>query len=100
MKPTKQELLDVIYECLGEVNEQLPKDQQIRKSPNTRLVGGAGGLDSLGFVNFIASVEEKCAYNYGIDLSLMDTCLHEDSAFEDVGRFAESLFHQLKKASL
>ncbi len=100
MKPTKDELLGIIYECLGEVNEQLPKDQQIQNSPEASLVGGAGGLDSLGFVNFIALVEEKCAYKYGIDLSLMDTSLHEDGALENVGRFADSLFHQLKKTPL
>jgi acyl carrier protein len=100
MKPTKQELIDIIYECLGEVNEQLPKDQQIQKSPDARLVGGAGGLDSLGFVNFIALIEEKCAYKYGIDLSIMDTGLNEDGALENVGRFTESLFHQLTKTPL
>jgi acyl carrier protein len=97
MKPTKEELIDIIYECLGEVNEQLPKDQQIPKSPDANLVGRAGGLDSLGVVNFIALIEEKCAHKYGIDLSLMDTSLREDGALEDVGRFADSLFHQLKK---
>jgi acyl carrier protein len=100
MKPTKEQLIDIIYECLGEVNEQLPKDQQIQKSPDARLVGGVGGLDSLGFVNFIALIEEKCAYKYGIDLSLMDTALHEDGALENVGRFADSLYHQLKKTPL
>jgi acyl carrier protein len=97
MKPTKEELIDIIYECLGEVNEQLPKDQQIPKSPDANLVGRAGGLDSLGVVNFIALIEEKCAHKYGIDLSLMDTSLHEDGALENVGRFADSLFHQLTK---
>jgi len=97
MKPTKEELIDIIYECLGEVNEQLPNDRQIQKSPDASLIGVAGGLDSLGFVNFIALVEEKCAYKYGIAVSLMDASLHEDAAPEDVGRFADSLFQHLMK---
>ena len=100
MKPTKDELLGIIYECLGEVNEQLPNDAQIQKSADAALVGRAGGLDSLGFVNFIALIEEKCACKYGIDLSLMDTALHEDGALENVGRFADSLYRQLKKTLL
>ena len=100
MKPTKDELLGIIYECIGEVNEQLPNDAQIQKSADAALVGRAGGLDSLGFVNFIALIEEKCAYKYGIDLSLMDTALREDGALENVGRFADSLYHQLKKTPL
>ena len=97
MKPTKEELIGIIYECLGEVNEQLPDDKQIQKSPDTILVGGAGRLDSLGFVNFIALVEEKCAHKYGISLSLVDTLSHEDDALEDVGRFADSLSQYLTK---
>jgi acyl carrier protein len=97
MKPTKEELIGIIYESLEEVNEQLPDDEQIQKSPDAALVGRAGGLDSLGFVNFIALIEEKCAYKYGIALSLTDTSLHEDGALEDIGRFADSLFQHLKK---
>jgi acyl carrier protein len=80
MKPTKEELPDIIYRSLDEVNEQLPNDQRIQKSPDTILVGRGGGLDSLGFVNFIALVEEKCAHKCGISLSLVDTFSHEDDA--------------------
>jgi acyl carrier protein len=98
MKPTKEELLDIIYQSLEEVNEQLPNDAQIQKSPDAALVGRAGGLDSLGFVNFIALVEEKCAHKYGISLSLVDTLSHEADALEDVGRFADSLSQYLTKA--
>lgn len=100
MKATKEELIDIIYECLGEVNEQLPDDEQIQKSPDAILVGRAGGLDSLGFVNFVALVEEKCAHKYGVALSLTETSSQEDGAFEDVGKFADSLFQRLDKTSL
>jgi acyl carrier protein len=100
MKPTKEELIGIIYESLDEVNEQLPNDQRIQKSPDTILVGRTGGLDSLGFVNFVASVEEKCAQKYGVTLSLTETSSQEDDPFEDVGKFADSLFQRLNKASL
>lgn len=98
MKPTKNELIEIIYECLGEVNEQLPKHEQIRRSPNAILFGRDGGLDSLGFVNFIALVEEKCEHKYGITVSLMEVSSSEDVALEDVGTFADSLFQCLSKA--
>jgi hypothetical protein len=99
MKPTKEQLIDIIYECLGEVNEQLPNDAQIQKSPDTILVGRAGGLDSLGFVNFIALVEAECAHRYGVTVSLMDASSREDAALEDVGSFADCLFQRLTKAT-
>jgi acyl carrier protein len=98
MQPTKEELIGVIYESLDEVNEQLPSDQRIQKSPDTILVGRAGGLDSLGFVNFIALVEEKCAHKYGITVSLMEGSSSEDAALEDVRSFADSLFQRLSEA--
>src|SRR6266403_1904911 len=94
MKPTKEELIDIIYQSLDEVNEQLPNGEQIQKSLDATLIGGVGGLDSLGFVNFVALVEEKCAHKYGITLSLTDTSSPEDDPFEDVGKFADSLFHR------
>ena len=99
MKATKEELLDIIYQSLEEVNEQLPNGDQIQKSLDATLVGGVGGLDSLGFVNFVALVEEKCAHKYGVALSLTDTSSHEDDPFEDVGKFADSLFQRLNKTS-
>ena len=99
MKPTKEELIDIIYQSLEEVNEQLPNEAQIQKSLDATLIGRAGGLDSLGFVNFVALVEEKCAHKYGIALSLTDTSSQEDGALEDVGKFADSLFQRLNKTS-
>ena len=98
MKPTKEELLDIIYQSLDEVNEQLPKEAQIQKLPDAALFGWSGGLDSLGFVNLIALVEEKCAHKYGIAVSLMEASSSEDAALEDVERFADSLFQRLSAA--
>ena len=100
MKPTKEELIDIIYQSLEEINEQLPNEFHIQKSPDATLVGGTTGLDSLGFVNFVALVEEKCAHKYGIALSLTDTSSHEGDAFEDVGNFADSLFQRLNNLPL
>lgn len=97
MKPTKKELLDIIYRSLEEVNEQLPNDRQFQKSPDAILVGRTGGLDSLGFVNFVALVEEKCAHKYGITVSLMEASSSEDAALENVSSFADSLFQRLSE---
>jgi acyl carrier protein len=99
MKPTKKELIDIIYRSLEEVNEQLPNEEQIQKSLDATLLGGVGGLDSLGFVNFVALVEGKCAHKYGIALSLTDTSSQEDDPFEDVGKLADFLFRRLNKIS-
>jgi acyl carrier protein len=100
MKPTKDELVDIIYQSLEEVNEQLPSDAQLRKSLDTTLVGRAGGLDSLGFVNFVALVEEKCADKYGISFTLVDRSSQENNVLENVGKFADSLLQRLNETAL
>jgi acyl carrier protein len=91
MKASKEELLDIIYQSLDELNEQLPNEGQIQKSLDAPLIGRSGGLDSLGFVNFVALVEEKCANRFGIFLSLTDTSPKEAGSFEDVGQFIDFL---------
>ena len=100
MKPTKDELVDIIYKSLEEVNEQLPSDAQLRKSLGTTLVGRPGGLDSLGFVNFVALVEEKCADKYGISFPLVDRSSQENGVLENVGKFADSLLQRLNETAL
>jgi acyl carrier protein len=100
MKPTKEELIEIVYQSLDEVNEQLPNDVQIQKSLDSSFVGRNGGLDSLGFVNFVALVEEKCAHRYGVTLSLADILSDDGYALEDVGKFADSLFQCLSDIPL
>ncbi len=100
MKASKEELLDIIYQSLDELNEQLPNGDQIQKSLAAPLLGEGGRLDSLGFVNFVALVEEKCALKYGIALSLTDTPCDEDDHFGNLGKFADFLFQRLDKSSL
>ena len=99
MKAIKEELVDIIFQSLEEVNEQLPSDGQLRKSLDTTLVGNPGGLDSLGFVNFVALVEEKCADKYGISFPLVDRSSEENGALENVGKFADYLLQRLNETS-
>ena len=100
MKPTREQVIDILYESLQEVNEQLPDGKQLQKSLDTPLIGRVGGLDSLAFVNFIALVEEKCARKYGIALSLTDTSSQEDDHFGYLGKFADFLFERLNMSSV
>lgn len=59
MNITKEQITEVIHESLDELNEQLSDDRQFAKAPGTVLLSDTAGLDSLGFVNFVAIFEEK-----------------------------------------
>jgi acyl carrier protein len=56
----KQQVLTLIYEGIDEINEQFSGAARLAKSPDNPLVGKSGALDSLGFVNLIAAIEERC----------------------------------------
>jgi acyl carrier protein len=54
------------------VNEQLPDERPLEKSPQTVLFGKNGRLDSLGLVSFIVEVEQELEDEFGIAVTLAD----------------------------
>ena len=90
MAITRDEIIEVLYQSIDELNEQRSKDQQLARSPDTRLGEGAG-LDSLGFVNLIVLVEEKCQERFGRSLVLSDAEVMPSARdhFETVRSLAE-----------
>jgi acyl carrier protein len=91
MNVSREEILDIIYASLDEVNEQLGTEGRILKSEGTVLLSDSGKLDSLGFVNFVALLEEKCEGAFGATLSLTgdNAALDEKNPFETVGKLAD-----------
>jgi acyl carrier protein len=100
VKARREELIDIIYQSLNRLNEQLPDGNQIQKSMDATLVGEGGGLDSLGLVNFVALVEEECANKYGTAISLTDPAPQQDDRFANVGKFVDFLFQRLNNSLL
>jgi acyl carrier protein len=93
MNLTQEDTLKTIYESIDELNEQLPAERLVDKSPETRLLGDSGQLDSIGFVNFVAILEEKCAQRFGVMVSLIPDLQDENGAnpFETLAKLAEHL---------
>jgi acyl carrier protein len=91
MPVNRETILTVLFECIDELNQQLGKDQRIGKSADAVLVADGKGLDSLGFVNLIALVEEKCQERFGKALILTDSYTNDNrrDPFESVGTLAE-----------
>lgn len=90
---SKEEILGTIYEAIDEVNGQFSLD--VRLDEATALIGDASGFDSLGFVNFIASLEQKCEQRFNLQLCLTgsrpgDPAAHLDS----VSALAAHILHE------
>jgi len=69
----KPEIIEyLILESVGDMNDQLPDEQQLDLSTKTALYGRDGKIDSLGLVNLIVAVEEKVQDKFGITITLAD----------------------------
>jgi acyl carrier protein len=96
MQITRDRILDVLYDSISELNEQRSPSQALACSPDTSLEHGTG-LDSLGFVNFVALVEEKCQDAFGRTLVLSDAAktLNGCDPYETVSSLAEYIERSL-----
>jgi D-alanine--poly(phosphoribitol) ligase subunit 2 len=68
----KTEILQVIFEVVDSLNEQLSTDKQLEKNEESILFGPSSVLDSLGLVNLISEVEEGIEDKFNISITLAD----------------------------
>ena len=73
-----------VFRAIDDLNQMLPQEHWLAKSRETPIIGPTAVLDSMGFVNLIAAVEEAIAAELGLTLSILG---REDrrGAFETVG---------------
>ena|SRR5262245_21879522 len=90
MTDTTARVMSIVYAAIDELNEQLTEENRLDKTPETALLGSAGRLDSIGFVNLIVLVEEKCQDEFGVSISLPETlATSEDNPLQTVGSFID-----------
>ncbi len=89
MEPSSH-ALSLIYECIDELNAQF--GGSIAKNEAQPLFG-PGGLDSLGFVNFVSALEEKLADQFGVELVLADE--QQAGAFTTLGELAHLITQRM-----
>jgi D-alanine--poly(phosphoribitol) ligase subunit 2 len=93
MKTTRDDVLNILYKCLAELNEQLVPSAQLKLAEDTRLSGDSGALDSLGMVNLVTSIEDKLESHYGLHIPLpaADSTASGVDPWCNVGTFATFL---------
>ena len=86
-----QEVLGLVYSAIDDVNAQSAAGDVIAKTPDTRLLGGTGGLDSLTFVNLVVAVEEQIQNGMGRSVILVDedSMALQEHPFRTIGSLAE-----------
>lgn len=85
-----ENVLQLVYAAIDEVNAQATDGVVIEKTPDTRLLGGKSGIDSLTFVNLIVALEEQIQNSLGKSVVLVNegTMLLREHPFRTVGTLA------------
>jgi acyl carrier protein len=86
--------------AIRELNAVRSKVEQIGTDADTRLLGDGGALDSLGFVNFVVSLDGHLAQLVSPDASVMAELLAapDPDAFATVGRLVAYVTDKLAPA--
>lgn len=89
----RERALELIYDTIDLVNQQLPPAKRLARSPTTIIVGTGGSLDSLGIVSFVVALEEKAGDATGRPLQLLDPELisADDGPFHSVDSLSKHL---------
>lgn len=81
---------NLIYDSIDEVNEHFLGKDWLEKSPDTPLLGLGSRLDSLGFVNLVAAIEERCEATFALPVSLTgDPGQSENGPFRSVSSLTD-----------
>jgi acyl carrier protein len=87
----------VVEAAIDEVNLTLHHAERLGKTPDVRLVGDGGGLDSLGLVNLIVALEEKLKLEFRRDISLTDMVMTQGhSGLRTIGDLCQSLSDRIE----
>ena len=86
-----EKILNLIYVSLDECNEQLPDEEQLEKSLDTKLFGRGSKLDSLGLINLVVAVEQNIEDEFDVEITLADVraMSQENSPFRTVGSLTD-----------
>jgi hypothetical protein len=69
-----KQIIQAIYDAIGDVNRSLEPEQTLERAPQTVLLGD-GKLDSLRFLNFTVAIEENIERMFKKTISVTEAAL-------------------------
>lgn len=99
----KDQIQVVVYRSIDRINELLQDENALTKEDTTILVGDGSTLDSMGFINFVVTLEEELTQVMNHDLNLMET-LNADGVgsqrWSTVAELVDLLFETVRTKQL
>jgi len=82
---------NTIINAVKEINDRLPKEQQIFKTSKTVLFGKNGQLDSLGLVNLLIIIEQNIEDEFDVSVTIADekAMSQKHSPFRTIGTLTD-----------
>jgi acyl carrier protein len=89
----------ILFAAIEEINQQLPSNQTIKADKSTMLFGKEGVLDSLTLVNLIVAAEQKVQEILNIAITLADerAMSQKNSPFKSVESLASYIVVLVKE---
>lgn len=72
MVESREQILEIIYKSLDEINDMSQAKNSIKNNPDTILFGKGSQLDSFGLVNLIIEIESKIDEAFDKAVTLAD----------------------------
>ena len=97
-----EKAMQAVTEAIDELNEQLPREEKIKNSMETVLMGKGGNLDSLRLVSLVTTVEQKIEENFGMAVSLLADidAFENDNPYGTVRSLADYVASILEKKAI
>ncbi|MCL4267598.1 MAG: acyl carrier protein [Anaerolineae bacterium] len=92
---------EAVFQAIDELNDILPPERRLQKSPDTVLYGSGGRLDSLELVNLIVAAEQNIEDEFGVPITLADerAMSQRNSPFRTVATLVAYITALLKEAA-
>jgi acyl carrier protein len=71
------EITTIVFDCIDQLNRQLPVAGKLGKSPDSVLVGDTGVLDSLSIITLCTNIEQELQERLNIHVPLLDELMTE-----------------------
>jgi acyl carrier protein len=86
----REEILELVYKAIDEVNAHTTDGALIEKGPDVPLLGSDKGVDSLTFVNLVVAIEEQIHKTLKKSVVLVDedSMMLQEHPFRTVGTLA------------
>ena len=70
MNTTREQIVELVYRAVDEINEDLKVETRLVKKPETVLFGRTATIDSMSLVSFIVAVEQQLHDEFSLGVTL------------------------------